>query len=363
MGKIATDDQLEHAGIERLYGFCKSVLISVGADEPTAAAATDAMLHGSRLGVDSHGVRLLPHYVQAFAGGRLNCRPKMRLARQIGVVANLDADHAHGARAAYHAMDHAVEIAQSHGLAAVSIRNSSHFGPAGAYALHAARQGLIGLAFCNSDSFVRLHDGASRFHGTNPIAMCVPAKGQKPWLLDMATSSITYNRIQLHRSLNAPLAENVASTETGMDTTDPDLATMLAPLGGIFGFKGAGLAGMVEIFSAVLSGSRLSHEILPMGGPDFSTPRNVGAFVMAMRPDAFLEQEEFDAAMHRYIEGLRSSPVRDGAKLFAPGDREWAEEAYREEHGVPIDPATEKAFRRLAAEYELPLPFQTEVME
>jgi LDH2 family malate/lactate/ureidoglycolate dehydrogenase len=155
----------------------------------------------------------------------------------------------------------------------VAIRNSSHFGAAGAYALAAAEAGMIGLASCNADSIVRLHGGAARFHGTNPIAFAVPVAGARPWLLDMATSSIPYNRVQLYRSVGKQLPGGVASTADGLDTDAPELADMLAPLGGEFGFKGAGLAGLAEILSAVLSGMRLSHELAPMTGPDFATPR------------------------------------------------------------------------------------------
>lgn len=341
----------------RLEGFCHAALLAAGGDEPTATAATAAMMHGSLLGVDSHGVRLLDHYTKAIEGGRVNGGPALYIAHRFGAVAVLDADNGHGALAAYRAMEQAVELADTHGIGAVSICNSSHFGPAGAYALRAAEAGRIGFAVCNSDSFVRLHDGATRFHGTNPLACAVPVPGQRPWLLDMATSSITYNRIQLHKSRATPLPEGVASMADGEDTTDAERADMLAPLGGPFGFKGAGLAGMVEILSAVLSGMKTSSEILPMGGPDFATPRSMGAYVMALRPEAFGPGATFEAGMRRYLDALRSSAPRSGGKPMAPGDREWAEERRRRQRGIPIDPATAAAFRQLATRHRLNLPF------
>ena len=338
---------------EALDAFCRAALRAAGADDPTTEAAARAMIHGSRLGVDSHGVRLLGHYVKALAGGRVNGRPQMRLAVGFGAVATLDADDGHGALAGYEAMRHAVERAARFGIGAVSVRNSSHFGPAGAFAMAAAEAGCIGLAFCNSDSFVRLHGGAARFHGTNPIACAVPVPGARPWLLDMATSAIPYNRIQLYKSLGLPLPADTASDASGQDVAEPGLADMLAPLGGAFGFKGAGLAGLVEILSAALSGARLSHELAPMAGPDFSTPRNLGAFVMALRPEAFVEADVFGDAMHRYLSALRGSAARAGETVMAPGDREWAEADRRAEAGIPIDPATQGEFRALAARYGL----------
>src|SRR5690606_4250465 len=129
-----------------LDAFCHAVLAACGADAPTARAATDAMMHGSRLGVDSHGVRLLDHYVEALEGGRLNKAPAIRFSAQFGAVGTLDADAAHGALAAYEGMRHAIGFAEKFGIGAVTIRNSSHFGPAGAFAMQAAQAGFIGLA-------------------------------------------------------------------------------------------------------------------------------------------------------------------------------------------------------------------------
>ncbi|WJH37838.1 Ldh family oxidoreductase (plasmid) [Aliirhizobium terrae] len=146
-----------------------------------------------------------------------------------GAVETLDADHAQGAVGGYAAMERAIELARQFGIAAVGIRNGSHFGAAGAYSIEAAKQGLIGLSFCNSDSFVRLHDGATRFHGTNPISMAVPIAGEAPWLLDMATSAVPFNRVMLYRSTSTTLPEGVASNDAGIDTTDPQIAEMLAP--------------------------------------------------------------------------------------------------------------------------------------
>lgn len=358
MGAYSDDSPAgAYAPVAELTAFCRAAFIAVGADQATADAATYAMMHASRLGVDSHGVRLLEHYLHGLKEGRLNRQPDLRLLREYGATAVLDADHAQGALAAMTGMDHAMRLARTHGTGAVGIRNSSHFGPAGAYALRAAEQGLIGYVVCNSDSFVRLHDGASRFHGTNPFAVAVPVPEGQPWLFDMATSSVPYNRVQLYRGLGRPLPEGVASDARGIDTTDPHAVEMLAPLGGAdFGFKGAGIGGFVEILSAVLTGMRLSHEIAPMGGPDFETPRQMGAFVLALDPAAFVPRAEFDDGMRRYLAALRASPAGAGGRVMAPGDREWEEAARRHQHGIPIDPATADSFRWIADECDLHLP-------
>lgn len=345
------------ATLTALDRFSRGVLLALGADQATADAATRAMLHGSRLGVDSHGIRLLDHYVSVLEGGRVNKRPALSFTRTFAGFGRLDADDGHGALGAYRAMEHAVALAAEAGIGAVAIQNSSHFGPAGAFAYAAAQAGHLGLAFCNSDSFVRLHEGAERFHGTNPIALAVPVPNSEPWLLDMATSAIPYNRVKLYRSLGRPLPPETASDARGEDALDPRAVEMLAPVGGAFGFKGAGLAGLVEIFSAVLTGMKLSTEIIPMSGPDRSMPRKMGAFVIAMRPDAVIERSEFDDGIIRYLARLRGSAARAGGMVLAPGDREWVVAREREAGGVPIDPETEAAFAALSARYDVPLPY------
>ena len=345
-----------NVSLDELDRFCRAVFVAAGANTATADAATRAIMHGTRHGVDSHGVRLLTHYITALNGGRINGAPDIKKITSFGAIETLDADDAHGALATYTAMDNAIDLASKFGIGAVAIRNTSHFGPAGAYSIEAARKGYIGITFCNSDSFVRLHDGAMRFHGTNPISVGVPVSGDDPWLLDMATSSIPYNRVLLYRSLGQALPNATASDETGVDTTDANAADMLAPLGGEFGFKGAALAGVAEIFSAVLTGMKLSFDIAPMGGPDFSKPRGMGAFVLAIKPEAFVDRQTYDSGMQRYLQVLRTSPTREDCKVMAPGDREWLVAAQREREGVTVDPATRQAFEELAEKYGLEMP-------
>ena len=116
-----------HAGVvagDLLDGFCRAVLLATGADAATADAATRAMMHASRLGVDSHGIRLIDHYVRALEGGRINRRPNVQVVSGLGAVAALDADDGHGALGAYRAMEHAVALAEQHGVGAVSVRNT-----------------------------------------------------------------------------------------------------------------------------------------------------------------------------------------------------------------------------------------------
>jgi LDH2 family malate/lactate/ureidoglycolate dehydrogenase len=324
-----------------------AALREAGADERSAGAATKAMMHASRIGVDSHGVRLTAHYAKALRGGRINGAPTMEIRRTASASAILDADDGLGHAAAYAGMELACAMAKDSGVAAVGILRSSHYGAGGAYALAGAEAGMIALSTTQSDAVVALYGGAERFHGTNPIAVGAPVPGQKPWLLDMATSSIPFNRVLLYRTLGKTLPDGVAADGSGQPTTDPKAADMLMPLGGVdFGFKGAGLAGLVTLFSSILTGSTLDHLIIRMAETDdFHTPRNVGHFCLAIDPDRFVGRQLYESAIMRYLADLRGSPPRSGETVMAPGDREWAVAAERERTGIPIDPETAQFLR------------------
>jgi LDH2 family malate/lactate/ureidoglycolate dehydrogenase len=132
---------------------------------------------------------------------------------------------------------------------------------------------------------------------------------------------------------------------------------MLDPLGAKFGFKGAGLGGISEIFSAVLTGMKLSPELLPMSGPDMTTPRELGAFVIAIDPEGFIGSFLFKEGMQRYLSLLRNSNAKEKSFVKAPGDREWQTARQRDKNGVVLDPVTIEQFKLLAERFGISSKF------
>ncbi|MCP8894792.1 Ldh family oxidoreductase [Shinella daejeonensis] len=320
----------------------ETALRAAGASGESAAAAVRALMHASRIGVDSHGVRLVVHYDRVLRGGRVNGHPEITVKRTAAATAVVDGDDALGHHAATVAMEKAIELARESGIGAVGVVRSSHFGAAGAYARMAAEAGMIGFATTNSDSVVVPFQGRNAFHGTNPLAFAAPSGGERPWLLDMATSSIPLNRLLLFKSLGRLLPEGVAVDENGVSTVDPAAGRTLLPLGGVdFAFKGAGLAGVATVLSAILQGATLDPDFIPMvGSGDYATPRRMGHFLLAIDPGRFGGHEVFKAGMAAYLRALRENPAQEGADVLAPGDREWRIEAERARTGIPIDPDT-----------------------
>ncbi len=334
----AADSRVVIVPQAELTASIRKALAEAGADEPSVEACAKAIMHASLLGVDSHGVRLIPHYCKVLRGGRVNARPTLTIRRTAAATAMIDADDAIGHLSGYRAIDLACEIAAESGIAAIGVRRSSHYGAAGAYAREGAERGFFTFSTTNADSLVGVFDGAKSFHGTNPLAFGAPVPEGRPWLFDMATSSIPLNRVFLYRVLNKSLPENVAADEDGRPITDPHLVRMLLPLGGAFGFKGAGLAGLATLLSAAFTGGELDHEMMSMSrSEDWSTPRNLGHFFFAIDPDRFIGRSAYNEAMRRYLKALRAVPRSGDSLVMAPGDREWAVADKRTRDGIPVD--------------------------
>jgi LDH2 family malate/lactate/ureidoglycolate dehydrogenase len=265
----------------------------------------------------------------------------MKVRRTGPATILIDAGHGLGHYPSYTAIKLACEMAKEAGVGAAGVFGSSHNGAAGAYALAGAEAGFIALSSTNASSAVTLHGSKASFHGTNPIAAAAPVPNSRPWLLDMATSSIPLNRVFLFRTLGKELPPNVAADKTGVPTVGPEAAEMLLPLGGAdFGFKGAGLAGLVTVLCAALTGGTPDYAMARMSRAKTQAPRNAGHFFLVIDPARFAGAAQFAQTMLTYLAALREVPAKEGEAVLAPGDREWAVAAARDATGIPIDPET-----------------------
>jgi LDH2 family malate/lactate/ureidoglycolate dehydrogenase len=198
------------------------------------------------------------------------------------------------------------------------------------------------------------------FHGTNPLAFAAPVPNERPYLLDMATSVIPWNRVQDLKLKRLPMPRDVSVDAQGVPTLDPERSAALLPLGGMrFGYKGAGLASVAEVLSAVLTGMPHCSRMLSMAGPDFSTPRHLGHFFIVLDPERFLSREIYEQGMQAYLRDLRQQTARPGTRVMAPGDREWGVEAERQAQGIPISAPLEREFELLAERLQIaPLQYK-----
>ncbi len=340
---------MPQASAGALAAFSTSVLRAAGANEASGEAATRAMNHASLHGIDSHGYRLLPFYAECLRVGLAKGAPALAVRPLRRAAACVDADGGLGHSATYRAMEEACTLAGACGVGLALVINSTHFGAAGAYALAAAEAGYIGFVASNSGALVVPHGGTKPLHGTNPIALAAPDPGGEPFLLDMATSSIPWNKVLKYRSEHTELPPFVAVDSDGAFVSDANSASALAAVGGPqFGYKGAGLAGFVDVLGGVLTGMRLSFE---QDGRSLGDTA-LGHFVLAIDPTLVMTIEAFGLRLRSYLHSFKSQPG-----TYAAGGPEWERRREREASGIPLSEALAAELRAAGQSTGVAAPF------
>jgi LDH2 family malate/lactate/ureidoglycolate dehydrogenase len=327
---------------DRLGAQLAAIFRAWGMPEPFIADTVEIMLWADLAGIDSHGAAMMPLYDQFRGEGKIVAAPEIRTVRETATTALIDGGNGLGHVPSKRAMQLAIGKAKLVGMGAVAVRGSNHYGAAGAYAMMAAEAGLIGISTTavHTPSVVPLW-GADATFGTNPIAFAAPARRNKPFLLDMATSTAAIGKLKLAQMAKKPVPEGWAVDAAGKPVTDPDIALRdrrLVALGGtrqLGGHKGYGLAMMVEILSSTLPGAQFA--LLRLQRAPGARHADVGHFFLAMDPAAFREPGDFEAELDDMIDALRATRPADPARpVIVPGDPEHEERARRLEHGIPI---------------------------
>ena len=328
-----------------LTAWAIACLQTSGVPADDARCLADSLVQTSLWGIDSHGIARLTHYLNRLAHGSINPRPDIVVTRSGNATAQVAGDRGLGIVVAHRANRVAIEIARETGIAAVGVSDSSHCGAVGLYSRVAARERLIGMAFTHSDKIAAPHGGHRPFLGTNPISMAFPREGGDPVCLDMATTSIPWNRVMNARREGATIAPGVAVDTDGHDTRDAQTANALRPLGGLdYGHKGYGLALIVELLCGPLNGNPYGPQIGPMYA-ELERPRHIGAFFIVLDPVRFAGGPLFAATVEQMARALAAEP---GAPKM-PGDPEREAEARRRIDGIPIEPGLAAEMRSWSA--------------
>jgi len=338
---------------KKLRGFICDTLLKAGARKDVAGYVAAGLIQTSLRGVDSHGVRLLPHYVASMKAGRINPDPKYRFRKTSCSTGTLDADHTFGHAAGMEAVKKAVALARKAGPGHIAVHNSTHFGAAAYYSLEIAKHDMIGLSFTHADSLMKTYAGKRAFLGTNPISFAAPIGGEGPLCLDMATTLYNFNKVKQLRERGLEAPEGVGADGAGADTRDPHKISMLLPIGG---YKGYGLSLMVEVLCGILTGMPYGPHISSMFKAPLSQKRFLGHFICAIRIDCFQDKKVFKKRMAALVRDLRREPPmeRSGAIQVA-GDPEKKTFIRRTKEGIPLSDAEFDAFKGLSAEYGVKL--------
>jgi LDH2 family malate/lactate/ureidoglycolate dehydrogenase len=330
-----------------------ALLAAAGLEDEAAATVAETLVTTSLRGVDSHGVARVPIYVERLRAGVLNPRPRPRVLRSEGAVALVDGDRGPGQIAGLFATDLSIELAREHGIGAVSVRASNHYGAAGIYASRAATAGMIGMSTTNADPLAVPFGGSGKALGTNPIAFAAPSEGGGVFVFDMATSQVAANKAFNARDEGRAIPEGWAVDEAGRAITDPDEFYAVVPLGG---YKGYGLALMVEVLSGVLGGAGVTHGV---GGlyANTSIPQDLGHFHLALDPERTVGRERFGALLSGLLEELRAIPPAPGFdEVLVAGDPEERAERERGRDGIPLSAALSAQLEALSAELGVAVP-------
>jgi len=339
---------------EALQDWSAALLLSAGLEQDAAATVAGTLVATSLRGVDSHGVARLPIYVERLRAGVLNGRPRPKVDRRDGAVAVVDGDGGPGQIAGLYATDLSVELAGSFGVGAVSVHSSNHYGAAGIYAARAARAGMLGVSTTNADPLAVPFGGARKALGTNPIAFAAPTD-DGVFVLDMATSQVAANKVFNARDEGRTIPEGWAVDESGAAITDPNEFYAVVPLGG---YKGYGLALMVEILSAVLGGAGVTHGVAGLFG-NLARPQGLGHFHLALDPERTVGRERFASVLSGLLDELRAIPPAPGfEEVLVAGDPEERAERERTAGGIPLPDALVAKLEALSNELGVPVPLR-----
>jgi ureidoglycolate dehydrogenase (NAD+) len=331
---------------DALNAWGAACLRAAGVDEPAARSVAESLVQTSLWGIDSHGIARLPHYLNRIEQGSIRARPSIVVTPTGPCTAQVAGDRGLGIWVALRANEAAMQMARTSGIGAVGVSDSSHCGAVGLYSRAAARAGLIGMAFTHSDSIAAPFGGHRPFLGTNPISVAFPrgsqntngepvdAGGGEPLCLDMATTSIPWNRVMNARREGLALPPDVAVDAQGESTQDAPSAAALRPLGGAdYGHKGYGLALIVELLCGPLNGNPYGPQIGPMYA-ELTRPRNIGAFFIVLDPLRFAGGASLAASLEHMARALAAQP----GQVLLPGDPELAVQAQRRIDGIPVEP-------------------------
>ena len=335
---------------EQLGAFVTELLEKVGMPAEDAAWMAGTLIKTNLRGMDSHGVLRVPSYVGRMKCGAINVRPNMTVTQLAPAVTLVDGAAAAGCVAGKKAMELAIESAETYGVGLSGVKNSNHFGAGASYAQMAIDRDMIGVVLTNVPPLITAPGAKKKLVGNNPIGIGIPTYGEYPFMLDMSLSVVAEGKLRFAAAKGEKSPPPWAADADGKPTDDPEAALtgFLLP---IAGYKGLGLAYVVDILCGVLTSGIFADKIKSMYRNP-TEPGEVGHMMMAIKLTSFLSKEEMKAHMDYYHKYLESAPLTEGAApLCFPGEIEANNEKLRREQGIPVPLTTLRELEDLGREY------------
>ena len=335
---------------EYLEEFIKELFMKADMNEEDAAFHAKALVNTDLWGVSSHGCMRAPAYFERMRNGAIHVNPDVKTVSGSGALEVMDGDAGAGIVVGKRAMERAIALAEKYHIAAVGVRNSNHFGAGAIYARMAAEKGMIGIAMTNVLPLVTAPGASRPVTGNNPIAIAVPTYGEFPFCLDMALSKVAGGKLTLAIKRGEKIPLDWATDPEGKPTDDPNLAFkgFLLPMGG---YKGLGLAYVVDILSGVITGGVFSHQMKSMyANPD--EPSLTGHFFIAIDINAIISKEDMAERMKEFYDRLKETPMwEENGEMLMPGEVEYRKEKERRQTGIPVPVKTYEELMELKEKY------------
>jgi LDH2 family malate/lactate/ureidoglycolate dehydrogenase len=359
---------------ELIGKFMERAFESVGVPADEAKICADVLMESDRRGIESHGCnRFKPIYIDRIKEGIQNPATYFEVIKETATTAVVDGHDGMGMVVGYKSMNMAIEKAKKYGMGMVAVRNSTHYGIAGYYAMMAAKQNMIGITGTNARPSIAPTFGVENMLGTNPITFAMPTDEDFPFVLDCATSIIQRGKIEYYARNNMETPKGAVIDQDGFPMTNSseilsDLTSgkaALAPLGGIGeetgGHKGYGYATVVEILSAALQAGSFLRMLSGTNEEGQKTPYHLGHFFIAIDTEAFMGAEEFKHTTGEILRELRASKkAKNQDRIYTAGEKEYLSWLDRKDKGVPIGISVQKDLINVRNELNLDITFPFE---
>ena len=321
---------------ERLRAIGVSLLEAASVPQADARLVADSLVEANLRGVDSHGVQHLSVYMERIRHGVVELHPTFPVLSEDRGTALLDGQNSLGQVAAMRAMELAIDKARDAGIGLVGVRKTNHCGMLAYFTMRAMREGMVGFATCNGPVVMAPWGGKDKMLSNNPICFAIPTGDQPPIVLDMANSVAAKGKIYAARDKGERIPEGWALDKHGRSTMDPSAALDGGSLLPVGGYKGYGLALVMDVLAGLMTGSAPSQGVASLHH-DLSRGMELGLLMGALNVESFVPLATFQRIVDEYVQQVRSStPAPGSTRVYLPGELEFASRKQRAAEGIPI---------------------------
>ena len=291
-----------------------------GLTQDHAKISAKALINAELVGAYGHGLSRLKMYCDRISKKVINPKPKIKIKKISQSISHIDADDSIGFVAADIAIKKAILNAKKTGIGLVAVRNSGHYGLSGYYAEQAVKKNLVTMIYTNAPPAIAPHGAIKSLFGTNPICFGTPSGSKAPFIFDTSISMINRGKIRFASKNNQKLPIGVALDKFGKPTIDANKALKGVQLP-IAGFRGSGLAWMVDILSGVLTGGNHAGRVKDPFD-DFTGPQNIGHLFITFKTNLFVK--DYNNRIRDNIKKVKRLPKIKGIKeIMYPGQNKY----------------------------------------